>query len=302
MKTCFGLLMAALFLTAGVASAEYDSVVAWYAENGPGAPPVADFGDLLGSWAPAVSGSIIGIAYDNMNNSVWFSQEGSGGLTFEIDAGPGHAILRVIDVLSFGFTGDGNTDGVAIDYANNRILLTDYQGDLNISDDILYSVDYNSLTLLDHWDVDGAGNNNPNANMNTVIGICVDGEGGTFVSTNDGLIHKVNLMAGNQWSQDFQQAVPGGGSWAGIDYDPCLNEFFTSNFTTNRAQYHDLLTNPPLDSFAGFSTVAGVASNENGILYVSGFGDNIAYEFEGIPCEPTATEETTWGAMKSMYK
>lgn len=307
MRTCFGLFVAALsigLVAAPAVAQEYDNVVDWWNAYGydyAGQPPIATFGDVMGSWSPGVT-SVIGLAYDASNNSIWVANEGGGSVP-EKDAGAGHGTLRSINVLGFGITGDGYTDGVAVDLANNRILLTDFQGDLVNFDDLIYEVDYTSLAMTNIWGTDSFSNTSRDgSNINTILGICVDGAGGVWASDNTALIHSINLYADGTWDHNFQQGVPGGGSWAGIDYDPCLDDFFVANFANNRLQYHaDLTSNATQVAASPAASTTATTSNENGLLYSSGFGDNRIYELEGIECGGVATESVNWGAIKALW-
>jgi len=312
MKNCFGFLVLAVILVGLFAlpatADEYSSFIQWatvngYADQGD-PPPLTGFGDLLGSWAPNLGGgSLIGMAYDSGEEGLWIASEYGGGYLYLFDVNPPHNILRSINLLAFGLTSDGNQDGVAVDVANNRLLVADYQGDLVISDDIIYDIDYTTGLLNQPWIPDGAGNTSTDGSrIDMVLGVCVDGDGQVWASDNAGLLHSINLMADGTWNQNFQQAVPGGGCWAGLDWDPCLEEFYVANFCNQQAQYHDLLTNAPLDSFMGMNTTTGVSSNELNILYVGGFGDGVVYEHEGIECGPVAASESSWGAIKGLYR
>lgn len=309
MRNCFGILAVAVLAFGLVATPalaeEYSTLIEWAANNNHdganGAPPITAFGDLQGSWNPNVP-STIGIAFDAGANGLWFANEGTGNLIL-VDVDAPHSQLRTISVIGFGITADGNSDGVALDMANNRILLTDYQGDLSNFDDLIYEIDYDTGAMTNIWGLDGFSNTSSDGSaINTVLGVCVDGDGGVWVSNNGSLIHSVNLANDGTWSMNFFQSVPGGGSWAGLDYDPCLGEFFVANFANQRAQYHESLTSTAVAQFTAMNTCTAVSSNENGLLYVSGFGDNIVYEHEGIACGGVAVEETTWGALKSRFK
>jgi hypothetical protein len=220
------------------------------------------------------------MAYDQFENGLWIANESTGSLNLVTLAG---APIRSINLLAFGLTADGFADGVAVD--GNRLLVTDFQGDLNLHDDIIMDINRTTGALNNFWNVDGPMNPNPNANMNTVLGIAV-GAGGTFwVSTNDGQIHNVNLMAAGQWSRNSVGPVPGGGSAAEIDYDPCLNQYFMTNFQLNRHQHHNGPNTALLASFPGSApSQTAITSNNQGTVWVSGFGDNIIYRHEGIPC------------------
>lgn len=303
MKTRIGLIALALALVVGSAQAEVSTLTEWAEAQGhtppAGTPPTDDFGMLLGSWNPGLV-SLIGLGYDSSTNGIWCAQEGGVGSIDCYDVAS-HMLINSFSIVAFGLTSDGNQDGCSVDLANGRLLVTDYQGDLNISDDICYSVDLSSGGLLDYWNLDGANNPNPNAAINVVLGVCVDGDGEVWMSNNEGLIHHVELLPGGGWNLVSVMGVPGGGSWAGLDYDPCIGQFFVANFGINFAQYHNDLVTPPLDSFPGLNTVTGISSNEDGIVFVGGFGDHTIYEFEGIPCN-TPAEKTTWGGIKALFQ
>lgn len=179
-----------------------------------------------------------------------------------------------------------------------------YQGDLTISDDIIYSIDYTTGALIDVWHVDGALNPNPNAFINTILGICVDGMGGIWVTNNEGLIRNVELLPGGDWNELYVGGVPGGGSWAGIDYDPCLNEFFMGNFATGVFQYHADPISAPLQQFnapvAGYAL--GITSDGAGTVWTAGFGDDGVYVHEGIACGGTPVNPASWGQIKGLFR
>jgi hypothetical protein len=259
--------------------------------------PDAAFGALQGSFNPGIL-NIVGMAYDQFENGLWIANESTGSLNLVTLAG---APIRSINLLAFGLTADGFADGVAVD--GNRLLVTDFQGDLNLHDDIIMDINRTTGALNNFWNVDGPMNPNPNANMNTVLGIAV-GAGGTFwVSTNDGQIHNVNLMAAGQWSRNSVGPVPGGGSVAEIDYDPCLNQYFMTNFQLGRHQHHNAPNTALLISFPGSApSQTAITSNNGGTVFVSGFGDNIVYRHEGIPCSATPVENSTWGSIKGTYR
>ncbi len=305
MRNCvrmFAVTIAALALAASVASAtEYSSFTVWAANElgsvpGGSAPDVA-FGTVQASW-PAAAQSVVGLAYDA--NSVWVANESGGRLIEQSTVNP-YPVIRSFNILGYGLTIDGNQDGASVDGA--RLLVTDFQGDLNLHDDIIMSINRASGALNEFWNVDGAMNPNPNANINTILGICVDGSGGIWVSNNEGLIKKITLGAAGQWTQISSQAVPGGGSWGEIDYDRCLDMFFATNFQLNRHQFHQTLTTPPLATFPGVgASQTAITSNNNGVVYTSGFGTNIITQHEGIACQTTAVEPTTWGSLKASYR
>jgi hypothetical protein len=315
MRNWFRMVMvafAALLLVSGVASAtQYTSFNEW-AKNEVGSvpggtPPLAAFGTLLEQW-PANIFNVIGMAYDNGANSLWLANEEGIGQFYEQNAAAPHNPIRQFNILGYGLTGDGNQDGCEVDGA--RILITDFQGDLVLHDDIIMSANRANGALNEFWNVDGAQNPNPNGNINVILGIAVDAAGQVWVTNNEALIKRITLGAAGQWTQNSSQIVPGGGSWAEIDYDRCLNQFFVSNFQLNRHQHHNTPITPMLASFPGSgSSQTAITSNETatgnppaGWVYTSGFGDNIIKRHEGITCQVTAVEPTTWGALKADYR
>ncbi len=294
--------VAALALAVGVASgAEYASFSEWaQMEVGtiPGGQTPDNVFGTLQYCCPAGFTSVIGLAYDQGANSLWVANE-STGLLYEKDTICN--TIRTINIQAYGLTSDGNQDGVAVD--GNRLLVTDFQGDLVLHDDIIMSVNRTTGALNEFWNVDGAMNPNPNANINQILGICVDGSGLVWVSNNESLIKQVDLLAGGNWVQNVSMLVPGGGSWAEIDYDPCLNQFFATNFRLNRHQYHNTLVEAPLNTFPGNgANNTAITSDNAGYVYTSGFGTNQICQHEGIPCQATPVEEATWGSLKANYR
>ena len=60
---------------------------------------------------------------------------------------------------------------------------------------------------------------------------------------------------------------------------------------------------PPLAQFPGQgASNTAITSNNNGVVYTSGFGTNTIYQHEGIACQTTAVEPTTWGSLKANYR
>lgn len=312
MMTCgrlFAVALLSLALFAGTSSAvEYASFSEWAANELGAVPPDPTpatnvFGTQTGTWNSGV-GSIVGLAYDQTDNGVWIANEDAAtGNLYLQSVAAGHANIRTFNVQAYGLTSDGNSDGAAVDGA--RVLLTDFNGDLVLHDDIIMSINRVSGVLNEFWNVDGPLNPNPNANINTILGICVDGGGRIWATNNLATLKQITLGAGGAWTQVSTQAVPGGGSWAEIDFDPCLNQFFATNFQLNRHQHHALLTAAPLATFPGVGgSNTAITSNNAGTVFTSGFGSNpsIINQHEGIACQTTAVEPTTWGSLKANYR
>jgi hypothetical protein len=299
----------AVFLLGVVAAcpalAEYNSFIEaaqTQATPVPGPGPTEGFGDLLGSW-PSGIGSVVTICYDPELDGIWFASEGSGGVLYCKAAQGTHQILRQINVLGFGITGDGNQDGVALDLANRVIYVCDYQGDLVLSDDVIYGINYDTGSLVGVWHIDGAQNPNPSAHINTIIDICLDSQGHMWACDWEGLLHEIILQPDGMWSQVQQFSVPGGGSLGGLDWDECLDEFFVGNFSYGTYGYCPVLTSPPTQQFsAPTGQATGITSDEIDTVFTCTWTDSYVYVHEGIVCHPTPVEETTWGALKGMFR
>jgi hypothetical protein len=280
---------------------EYDSFTDWARAHGGHTTAGASttvFGDLLGSF-PSGNLSPVGIAYDAVEHGIWIANE-SGGQLLLIDADAPHGLIRSIDVQGFNLTTDGNQDGVAV--IGDHLYVADYQGDQYLADDLIMQIDRVAGTLLGWWFVDGALNPNPSANIDQILGICDAGGGNLWVTDNLGNLHNITLLAGGDWVRNSVQSVPGGGSWAGIDYDTCLEEFFTANFGMGLFAYHTSMPGPPDATAPAIGPeVTGITSNNNGIVWTVGFTDTIIYEHVGIGCV-TPVEATTWGAVKGIYR
>jgi hypothetical protein len=304
MRNCYWFVALAMLLAISGAVAhaeEYNSLVGYCNANGiggpGGSPPSRAYGTQVESWNPGI-GAIVGLAYDPYDNGVWVANE-STSFVYLVGVGAGHPVIRQFNVAAYGLTMDGFSDGVCVD--GNRLLIADYQGDLTISDDIIYSVDRVTGALLDHWILDGAANGSlDGSHINTIIDIAVAIDGTVWATDFEGNVHNINLMPGGSWTQNSQQGT--GTFYAGIDYDACLDAYFIVDFLANRVGYHSAPTNAPSQSFtaAGPSTTA-VTSDRAGFLYVSGFGDNIIRKHEGIECA-TPVQDATWGIVKSLFR
>lgn len=304
MRKCYWIVAAAMLMASVVGAAhatDYNTLVGYCTANGlitqGGTSPDRSFGTQLEQWNPGIS-NIVGLAYDPYDNGIWVANEGSS-YVYLISLGAGHPVIRQFNVAAYGLTYDGYSDGVCVD--GSRLLIADYQGDLTLSDDIIYSVDRVSGTLLDHWILDGASNGCTNgAHINTVLDIATATDGSIWATDFEGNVHNIVLNAGGTWTQNFQQGT--GTFFAGIDYDACLNAYFIANYGANQIGYYGSPIGSPSQVFnaVGGSTTA-VTSDENGSLYVSGFGDNIIRKHEGIACA-TPTQKSTWGNVKALYR
>jgi hypothetical protein len=303
MRKCYWIVALSLLATVvSVAGAtEYSSFVDYCTANGiggqGGSAPNRSFGTQIESWNPGIS-NIVGLAYDPNDNGVWVANESTGSISL-ISVGAGHPVIRSFNVTGYGLTTDGFSDDACVD--GNRLLIADYQGDLILSDDIIYSVDRVSGALLDHWILDGASNGCTNgAHINAIIGVAVDANGDVWASDFEGYIHQITLNPGGTWTQISQEVAFG--FFAGVDYDNCLNAFFIADFGANQLGYYDSPFNSPSQTFnaVGSSTTA-ITSDESAFVYVSGFGDNIIRKHEGIPCA-TPVQDASWGAVKSLFR
>ena len=271
-----------------MSAALHATFVGWARDQGvvesSGSLPSRAVGTLLRSW-PSGVGTVIGIAYDPVEDGIWVANESGSGLIYLVDVDWPHSLIRTIDVGAFGISTPGDTDGIAVDRAHDppRLLATDYEGDLVHTDDLIYSIDIRTGELLDHWYVHGSQNPNPNAHIQLILGICVDGTGGVWVSDNEGLLHSINLQPGGSWTQNFQQGVPGGGAWSSLACDRWLDDFFVTNFTYGRHEYHDDLTRDALLSFSSVTASSTtITSDKSRILCTSGFDDDMINVHEGI--------------------
>jgi len=153
MTTCGKGLAASLLLlslSAQSASAVNESSFVEVAKNSfgeiPGGQSAASvFGTLQGSF-PSGTTNVVGMAYDQFENGLWIADESSGSLQLITRAG---APIRSINLLAFGLTADGFADGIAVD--GNRLLVTDFQGDLALNDDIIMDIDRTTGALNGNW-------------------------------------------------------------------------------------------------------------------------------------------------------
>ncbi len=278
-----------------------DTFTEWARANGSQQAATAGvmvFGDVVDSF-PSNNQSPIGLAYDATENGLWLANE-SGGELLLIDAAAPHAVIRAINIQGYNLTTDGNHDGVAV--IGDYLYVTDFDGDQYMTDDLIYRIDRVTGDLLAWWFVDGFLNPNPDAHINMIMGISDDGAGNFWITDNEGNLHNVSLLANGEWVQNSVQAVPGGGSWAGIDYDTCLEEFFTANFGTGVFNYHTAMpASPDMSAPAAGPNVTGITSNNDGVIWTVGFGDGIIYRHEGISCA-VAVEPATWGSIKGIYR
>ncbi len=195
---------------------------------------------------------------------------------------------------AFGISSAGESNGVAL--RGNRLLVTDYNGDLVLTDDVIYSIDRPSGALVGVWHVDGPLNPNPSASIDQILGIEIDASNRIWVSDLNQQLHEIELLAGGNWNRISVTGTHGGDDWFGLDHDTCRGEFFVTNFSLNRHQHHDLLPNPPLATFPhAAANATGITSNRAGLLFTCGFSQDIIYEHEGPECGVSAIYDIDFG-------
>jgi len=302
-RTRFGILfsLCVLVMSATVHSQEYASFDEWARANRTCPLRVQQslvFGAVIDSF-PSNNLVPVGLAYDQGENGLWLANE-DGGEVLLINADPPHNLIRSINIQNFHLTTDGNQDGVAV--VGDDLYLTDFQGDQYTADDLIIHVDRVTGELRGWWYVDGLQNPNPEASIDMILGICPDGSGNFWVTDNEGNLHNVSLLPGGEWTQNSVQPVPGGGIWAGIDYDTCLENFFTADLENGVINYHTAMPgSPTVSAPAAGPDVSGITSNNDGIVWSVGRGNGMIYVHEGIPCE-TPAMPTSWGAIKALFR
>lgn len=261
------------------------------------------------AWRPTAFGTVtdsfpsnnsipIGITYDAEENGLWLANEDGGELLL-INADPPHGLIRSINIQDFHLTTDGNQDGVAV--IGDDLYLTDFQGDQYISDDLIFRVNRVTGQLIGWWYVDGLQNPNQDASINMILGISDDGAGNFWITDNEANLHNVSLLPGGEWVQNSVQTVPGGGSWAGIDYNTCLKEFFTADMENSVVNHHTSMpASPAISAPAAGPDVSGITSNNNGALWTVGRGNGMIYMHEGIACAVPVIP-MTWGGIKVLF-
>lgn len=291
-----------IFVTSdAVPSEEYDSFAEWARAN-PSYPFPAQqsqvFGTVIDSF-PSSNLIPVGLAYDAEENGLWLANEDGGELLL-ISADPLHNVIRSINIQDFHLTADGNQDGVAV--IGDNLYLTDFQGDQYISDDLIFQVDRVTGELRGWWHVDGLQNPNQDASINMILGISDDGAGNFWVTDNEANLHNVSLLPGGEWVQNSVQTVPGGGIWAGIDYDTCLEEFFTVDMENAVVNHHIAMPAPPtISAAAAGPDVSGVTSDNNGTIWTVGRGNGMIYVHTGIACS-VPVQPMTWGTIKALFR
>ncbi len=256
------------------------------------------FGTVTDSF-PADNLMPIGLAFDADENGIWLGNEDGGELLL-IDVEPPHDLIRSINIQAFHLTTDGNQDGVAV--IGDDLYLTDFEGDQYMVDDLIYRLDRVSGALLGWWFVDGLQNTNENAHINMILGISDDGAGNFWVTDNEGNLHNISLLDGGEWVQNSVQAVPGGGTWAGIDYDTCLEEFFIADLGSGVFNHHTAMPALPETSApAAGPDVNGITSNNAGVIWTVGTGNDMIYVHEGIACQ-VPIKPASWGEVKALFR
>lgn len=294
-------ILVACAMADAVRGEEIDSFGEWtrgYASRPLSVSQSLSFGTVIDSF-PSNNMVPVGLAYDADEHGLWLANEDGGELIL-IDVDEPHGVIRTINIQDFHLSADGNQDGVAV--IGDDLYITDFQGDQYITDDLIIKVDRVTGELRGWWYVDGLQNPNAEAAINMILGISTDGAGNFWVTDNEGNLHNVSLLAGGDWVQNSVEAVPGGGIWAGIDYDDCLGEFFTADLQNGLIQHHTSMPAPAaISAAAAGPDVSGITSDNDGTIWTVGRVNGRIYVHTGIPCEVPVTP-ATWGALKALFR
>ncbi|HEY1012825.1 MAG TPA: proprotein convertase P-domain-containing protein, partial [Herpetosiphonaceae bacterium] len=224
--------------------------------------------------------STIGMVYNPISQTVRYAHEGqtaNPATLWDIGLAAPHTPAGSINLATrnAGWPQALNDrDGAEYDPVAGTYFITDFQGDLATRDDNLIEITHDG-TILNAWELDGAGNDSSDAStLNQSIDIAIaPGATPRYFMTraeNTGTVYEIALTRAGlftpaTWSTVGSCALPGIGDNTGIDYDNEYGVLYHSSFTSEIIMVTDLACNP-ITSF----TCDGGATANTGVTRIEG--------------------------------